>query len=534
MPSGGELWRCCVVVAILWFLLFFPPSDVVFSFQLLCKCSQALKNKEMQTSLTKLSSDQINASEIRAKMLRRLEISEARRIELETRFSTLARASTPLMNQIRAVEQHGDLLLIEQDESDFDGDGSSLGSNSIIDDDSSSEARSDWQENEDKWQSPYLKRKGYRRTNNPNKNEMDLTANARRQQQTLITLEERELLDPSLNQLLFIGANHNTNVMAVMLLEQKGYSVQTIPDLKELRALSKEQGKTMVLVVRVVVFCCSETKVFCGFFWIYFTRGCVTGADELAYGIDLVLIDLNALHLSVDYVMRILGSNDMLGGQMSSRDIPVVALSTHASQRNECSKQPGMYFVLKPPKPGPFDLVIRSALARYHNLQMARNKKMASKEWSPTPDCHTDGLHVGLLRDENVEVMYANPAVQRPSPLCLPFPETPTPTFGTRRKEMERNSSTKQRFAVGGRERGERNNWSRSSADARPYNNQQQYQLDQQQLPYPPSTPKNSHGIHGSKTSSRRNIRSSGSSRLRLSALSEAEHMMQDLQLIST
>ena len=255
-------WRCCVVVAILWLLFFlwgkppffFFPSDVAFSFQLLCKCSQALKNKEMQTSLTKLSSDQINASEIRAKMLRRLEISEARRIELETRFSTLARASTPLMNQIRAVEQHGDLLLIEQDESDFDGDGSSLGSNSIIDDDSS-EARSDWQENEDKWQSPYLKRKGYRRTNNPNKNEMDLTANARRQQQTLITLEERELLDPSLNQLLFIGANHNTNVMAVMLLEQKGYSVQTIPDLKELRALSKEQGKTMVLVVRVVVFC---------------------------------------------------------------------------------------------------------------------------------------------------------------------------------------------------------------------------------------------------------------------------------------
>ena len=250
---------CYFVVAIFFVgktsLLFFPPSDVAFSFQLLCKCSQALKNKEMQTSLTKLSSDQINASEIRAKMLRRLEISEARRIELETRFSTLARASTPLMNQIRAVEQHGDLLLIEQDESGFDGDGSSLGSNSIIDDDSSSEARSDWQENEDKWQSPYLKRKGYRRTNNPNKNEMDLTANARRQQQTLITLEERELLDPSLNQLLFIGANHNTNVMAVMLLEQKGYSVQTIPDLKELRALSKEQGKTMVLVVRVVVFC---------------------------------------------------------------------------------------------------------------------------------------------------------------------------------------------------------------------------------------------------------------------------------------
>ena len=309
----------------------------------------------MQTSLTKLSSDQINASEIRAKMLRRLEISEARRIELETRFSTLARASTPLMNQIRAVEQHGDLLLIEQEESDFDGDGSSLGSNSIIDDDSS-EARSDWQENEDKWQSPYLKRKGYRRTNNPNKNEMDLTANARRQQQTLITLEERELLDPSLNQLLFIGANHNTNVMAVMLLEQKGYSVQTITDLKELRALSKEQGKTMVLVVRVVVFCywlyfvARKLRCFVGFFGFYFTCGCVTGADELAYGIDLVLIDLNALRLSVDYVMRILGSNDMLGGQMSSRDIPVVALSTHASQRNECSKQPGMYFVLKPPK----------------------------------------------------------------------------------------------------------------------------------------------------------------------------------------
>lgn len=198
----------------------------------------------MQTSLTKLSSDQINASEIRAKMLHRLKISEARRIELETRFSTLARASTPLMNQIRAVEQHSDLLLTEhEEESEFDGDGSSLGSNSIIDDDS--EERSDWGENEDKWQSPYLKRKGYG-TKNQEKNEMDLTANARRQQQTLITLEERELLDPSLNQLLFIGANHNTNVMAVMLLEQKGYSVQTIPDLKELRALSKEQGKKMI------------------------------------------------------------------------------------------------------------------------------------------------------------------------------------------------------------------------------------------------------------------------------------------------
>jgi hypothetical protein len=32
---------------------------------------------------------------------------------------------------IRAVEQHSDLLLIEQEESDFDGDGSSLHSNMI-------------------------------------------------------------------------------------------------------------------------------------------------------------------------------------------------------------------------------------------------------------------------------------------------------------------------------------------------------------------------------------------------------------------
>ena len=92
MPSGGELallcCRCYFVVAIFFVgktsLLFFFPSDVAFSFQLLCKCSQALKNKEMQTSLTKLSSDQINASEIRAKMLRRLEISEARRDQTMT------------------------------------------------------------------------------------------------------------------------------------------------------------------------------------------------------------------------------------------------------------------------------------------------------------------------------------------------------------------------------------------------------------------------------------------------------------------
>jgi hypothetical protein len=47
--------------------------------------SQSLRNEELQVSLTQLSSDQVNASEVRATMLHRLQVSEMRRVELEKR-----------------------------------------------------------------------------------------------------------------------------------------------------------------------------------------------------------------------------------------------------------------------------------------------------------------------------------------------------------------------------------------------------------------------------------------------------------------
>lgn len=237
--------------------------------------SQAIKNKEMQESLTQMASDQVNVSDIRSKMLYRLQISEMRRIELENRFSTLARASTPLMNEIRAIEQHGALILAEDEEfmsinhskkKMILNDGKDLNGDEI-DREERERERGDERENNNEnpsenpsengsidstdsigstdsmmhdeetstWVSPYLKKTG--RTSMPlaTMQAMDLSATARMQQQTLITLEEQELLDPSQNSILFIGANSNTNVLPVMLLEQKGYVVQTISSLKELK-----------------------------------------------------------------------------------------------------------------------------------------------------------------------------------------------------------------------------------------------------------------------------------------------------------
>ena len=122
-----------------------------------------------------------------------------------------------------------------------------------------------------------------------------------------------------------------------------------------------------------------------------------------------------------------------------------------------------------------------------------------------------------------IELYFANPDVQRPSALALPFPETPTPTLAP---TSERAGSS-----------GGRNNWSRSSADARPYQYshqtqqqeetlQQQVQQQQQfQPPRPPSEPKS---LRSSKSI---RSRSSGSSRLRLSALTEAEQLLSGIQL---
>jgi DNA-binding response OmpR family regulator len=70
--------------------------------------------------------------------------------------------------------------------------------------------------------------------------------------------------------------------MSVMLLKQKGYSIETVSNLNEIKLNKIDSSK-----------------------------------------IDLVIIDLNVIRFSVDYVMRILGSNDMLGKQMFNRDIPV-------------------------------------------------------------------------------------------------------------------------------------------------------------------------------------------------------------------
>lgn len=431
--------------------------------------SQSLKNKNMQQLLTQISSDQVNASEVSAQLLQRLQISELRRVELEARFSTLARASTPLMNEIRSIQNQNFNNQMSTNESitsfnhqrGSESDLSETTSHKESDDDGSSFSSSSsyiYSENDSNsnynWQSPYLMRKGL-----TIKNEMNITMNAKLQKETLLHAEELDLLNPSSNHIFFIGANQNTNVMSVMLLKQKGYSIETVSNLNEIKLNKIDSSK-----------------------------------------IDLVIIDLNVIRLSVDYVMRILGSNDMLGKQMFNRDIPVVALSTHSSQRMESSKHPGMYFVLKPPKPGPFDLVIRSALARYYNLNYVRDKKKM-EEWSPTPDDITDHLYINLnqqqgIDDQLIELNFANPKVQRPASLALPFPETPTPPRTESRS---------------------RKTWSRSSADSTGNMNRRH------PSPYPPSTPK----------SSRRTKSSRENSKLKLNVLRNAEELLSNLQMVS-
>lgn len=259
------------------------------------------------------------------------------------------------------------------------------------------------------WVSPYLRRKGHHvSTSRPaQRTALKLNARARLQQKTLLLLEERELLDPGANNLLFVGANAQTNVMAVMMLQEAGYNVRTVVSLDELRAISAREG-----------------------------------ADELAFATDCVLVDFNVVQFSVDYVIRVLGGAQLLGGQMASRDIPLIGMSTRRSQRTQCAQKQGVFFVLKPPKPGPFKLVVRAALARHHNLQLARQRREDRGEWSVTPDAARDlqrlragggvqalggragdnstpgGNHGGMSDHKR----------SMPAPHPLPFQESPAPT----------------------------------------------------------------------------------------------------------
>ena len=95
------------------------------------------------------------------------------------------------------------------------------------------------------WVSPYLRRKGHHvSTSRPaQRTALKLNARARLQQKTLLLLEERELLDPGANNLLFVGANAQTNVMAVMMLQEAGYNVRTVVSLDELRTISARDGR---------------------------------------------------------------------------------------------------------------------------------------------------------------------------------------------------------------------------------------------------------------------------------------------------
>ena len=68
--------------------------------------AQSVRLQELSGYATKMAAGQVAASEVRAVMVHRLRVSEARRLELEARFSTLARASTPLLEELRAVEMH--------------------------------------------------------------------------------------------------------------------------------------------------------------------------------------------------------------------------------------------------------------------------------------------------------------------------------------------------------------------------------------------------------------------------------------------
>jgi hypothetical protein len=216
------------------------------------------------------------------------------------------------MEEIRAVERHGGTVMgcddrgsDGKDEDDFSDLSSSGGSRASDDELQGFDESGDGGGDSDRmstWISPYLRRRrrdgkqakksggeGGDSVNRSTRVPLDMSKKTKRQQKMLVTTEEMELLDPFSNQLLFLGANENTNVMAVMLLEQRGYRVRTVANFQELAQLSAKEG----------------TK-------------------ELAYSIDLVVVDLNAMRLSVELVMRMLGGKEMLGEQLSSRDVSAV------------------------------------------------------------------------------------------------------------------------------------------------------------------------------------------------------------------
>ena len=457
--------------------------------------SQSLKNKELQAEVAQMAGDQVEASEVRAVMLDRLKASEQRRLELEQCFSTLARASTPLLNQLKAVDENEKMLMREAEideewtdigtemsrnfetrssdtdqrahgkstediqnstdsrecfSSSFHDQKSNLnmkeskagvnfddseGAKMTIFKDNYSESEGIFGLNEKRdvisstgnssvaisvqsrqhapeidgleskrggvilrntpWISPYLRRKGLGESRKP----MKLSIRSRLQRKTLVLLEERELLDPSSNNLMFVGADSETNVMAVMMLERAGYNVKTVINFQKLEQLSRQQG-----------------------------------ADELAMATDCVLVDLNVVRFSVEYVHRVLGGGHLLGEQMARREIPIVALSTRRSQREQCAQLQGVFFVLKPPKPGPLKLVVRAALARFHNLKLARQKREERGEWSITPDAGTDLKTLKSLGPRNSEegeiirLGMSDTTQIMPRPHPLPFPESPVPT----------------------------------------------------------------------------------------------------------
>ena len=363
--------------------------------------AQAVRNDEMREALTQLVGDQLKASEVRAVMLERLQLSEMRRLELEQRFSSLARASTPLLARIR---ESSSIASSFAEGSGAAPQTSEISRNAFVSHNKSLLLVDEIEAFESirqpkKWISPYLDRIGEigpavnrpRPVHQPRK-PMLVRARAQLQQKSLLRKEENRLLDPKNSKILFIGANAHTNVVPVTWLHEKGYQVHTVESLQELAKLSA-----------------------------------MYGPEEVMHNVHVICCDLNLVRFSVEFLMRALGGNELLGKEIAKQDVSIVALSSHNSQREDCASQPGMFFVLKPPKRATFDLVIRAALSRRFNLVQARERRDNQNEWSPTPDAATDHVRAGLL-NETAQLRRADISNLAPSPLALPFPHPLRPT----------------------------------------------------------------------------------------------------------
>ena len=102
---------------------------------------------------------------------------------------------------------------------------------------------------------------------------------------------------------------------------------------------------------------------------------------------DLVIIDLSVVRYSVELVMRNLRGADMLGYNSMT---PILFLSIHSAQQQQCSVYAGTYFMIKPVRERPLNLVVKTALIEN---AMAR---VQAEGRAPIPDASLDCRRLGV------------------------------------------------------------------------------------------------------------------------------------------